>query len=156
MNLNKFIGIGRLTAEPEYRATPEGTSIAKFSIAINDKYKSKGQMVEDTFFIECTVFGASADTFLKYHHKGDQVMVEGKLKTEEWEHNGKRYSKTVLRDVSWGFADNNRNSQNAAPYQKPVPPVSSSSPAPTPAESTLPANYDPFADDFLPDTNSPI
>lgn len=167
MNLNKFIGVGRITAEPELKALPDGTSVVKFSIAINDKYKSRGEYVEDVLFVEATLFGASAESFVKFHNKGNQVLVEGKLRIEKWENNGQKYQKLVLRDVTWGFADNNRQEsqqetnyqQSNNSYRQPAPAQNAVPPATQYSQRNdeLPANYDPFADDdFVPKGESPI
>lgn len=173
MNLNKFFGVGRLTADPEFRSTPQGTSMAKFNIAINDRVKVNGEYVEKVFFIGGTIWGNSAEAFIQFHKKGDQVFVEGKLDKEEWDKDGVHYHRTVLRDVRWEFADNKRAdtspaasgatipsanqwSQPATPAQAPQPnPVQAA--AKQTGQTAMPVDYDPFADDdFIPDGTSPI
>lgn len=161
MNYNKFIGVGRLTSDPEYRSTPDGTTMARFNMAINDKYKSHGETVEETFFIGGTIWGASADAFLKFFHKGDQVLVEGKLKSDTWEKEGIKYNRTVLKDVRWEFADGKKVDLTPAADGSTIPGAdvwNNPAPAPNPvatavkqaAPTDMPSDYDPFADDDIP------
>lgn len=180
MNLNRFYGVGRLTSDPEYRSTPQGTTMARFNIAINDKYKSNGQVVEETFFIGGTIWGASADTFLQFFHKGDQVYVEGKLRDDKWEKEGVTYHRTVLKDVRWEFADGKRNpdttpAANGAtipgadtwnnPAPEPATQAATAAPKANPVAQAvsqpsnidMPSDYDPFADEDIPGSyNAPF
>lgn len=71
--MNKFIGIGRLTAEPQIKEVG-GKQLANFSIAINRAFNK-----EQTDFISCVVWGKSAEYIGKYAKKGQLVSVEGEL-----------------------------------------------------------------------------
>ena len=79
MNYNKAILCGRLTRDPASRATPSGMMICEISIAVNGRGKDK-----DTFFADCKAFGKTAELVMQYIHKGDELLVEGALKTEKW------------------------------------------------------------------------
>ena len=79
MNYNKAILCGRLTRDPASRATPSGMMICEISIAVNGRGKNK-----DTFFADCKAFGKAAELVMQYIHKGDELLVEGALKTEKW------------------------------------------------------------------------
>jgi single-strand DNA-binding protein len=85
MNLNKAIIVGRVTANPELRRTPGGTSVSAFSIATNrvwtDKVKGKQEEVE---FHNIVAWGRQAEIASQYLTKGAMVMVEGRLKTRSW------------------------------------------------------------------------
>ena len=98
MSVNKFIGIGNLGRDPEFRATADGTSVANISIACTEKYKDKqGQQKEITEWVNVVFFGKLADIVGQYVHKGQQVYIEGKLKTEKYEKDGiVRYSTKII------------------------------------------------------------
>ena len=83
--INKWIGIGNLTRDPETTHTQKNTSLCKFGIALNRKWiGSDGQAQEKATFIECTAWGKIADVIQKYCHKGKQVCIEGYLEQERW------------------------------------------------------------------------
>jgi len=83
--LNKVMIIGNLTRDPEARKTNDGTSVAKFGLAINRKWKDQqGQQKEETTFVDVDVWGNSADFCRDYLRKGNRVFVEGRLKLDQW------------------------------------------------------------------------
>jgi single-strand DNA-binding protein len=100
MSINKFIGIGHLGRDPEYRVAASGNSVANISIAVTDKYKDKdGIEKETTEWINVVFFGKLADIVEQYVKKGMQVYVEGKLKTDKYEKDGiTRYSTKVVAE----------------------------------------------------------
>lgn len=81
--MNSFIGIGNLTKEPEIRYTNNNLKVATITIAINRK--------EEADFIDCVVFDKKADIIEQYLHKGNKVAVEGRLQTNMYEKDGKKY-----------------------------------------------------------------
>jgi len=82
---NKIILIGNLTRDPEMRYSPQGTSVCKFGLAVNHKYKQGEEMKEEVTFISIVVFGKQADTCGQYLNKGSSVLVEGRLQENRWE-----------------------------------------------------------------------
>jgi len=84
-SLNKVILIGNLTRDPELRYTPSGTAVAKFGLAINDKYKQGDEWKERVNFIDITVWGAQGENCSKYLAKGRQACIEGRLQQSTWE-----------------------------------------------------------------------
>ena len=76
--LNKWIGVGRLTKNPEVKTSGE-TTVAKYSLAIDRKY-SKGEE-KQTDFISCVCFGKTAEFAEKYLHKGMKIIVVGRIQT---------------------------------------------------------------------------
>ncbi len=85
-SFNKVILIGNLTADPELQYTASGTARAKFSIAINRKYKdSSGQLHEDVTFVPIVAWGAQAENCANYLGKGRSVAVEGRLRIDSFE-----------------------------------------------------------------------
>ena len=79
--MNKVILIGRLTREPEvrYSAGENATAIARYTLAVDRKYKQEGQQSAD--FIPCIAFGRSAEFAEKYFRKGMKIAVTGRIQT---------------------------------------------------------------------------
>lgn len=85
-NFNKVILIGNLTRDPELRVTPSGTSICKFGLAVNRNYTTQdGEKREETTFVDIDAFGKPAEIISKYMAKGRPILVEGRLKLDQWE-----------------------------------------------------------------------
>lgn len=95
-DFNKVILQGRLTRSPELTYTPEGKPLAKFGLAVNRRYKQGDEKKEEVCFIDVTVFGKQAESCAQYVDKGDQVIVEGRLKQDAWEKDGAKYSRHVV------------------------------------------------------------
>lgn len=77
---NKVTLIGHLGMEPELKQTEGGYKLAKFSLATNESYKnSKGEKVTETQWHNLIAWGKTAEFLGKYVHKGNEVVVEGKL-----------------------------------------------------------------------------
>ena len=79
--MNKVILMGRLTREPEvrYSTGEKPMAIAKYTLAIDRKYKRDGEPTAD--FINCTVFGKSAEFVEKYFHQGTKIAITGRIQT---------------------------------------------------------------------------
>lgn len=84
-DLNSFVGIGRLTRDPELRYTPSGTAVCRFGLAVNRTYRNKdGDNVEDPLFINITVWGKQAEFSSQYLKKGRRIAVNGELRSNNW------------------------------------------------------------------------
>ena len=97
-NFNQFTGIGTLTRDVEIRQAGQ-TSVGNVSLAINEKYTTKsGEKREDVLFLECVLWGKTAELAGQYLAKGKQVLFSGRLKQENWEDKatGAKRSKVVL------------------------------------------------------------
>ena len=79
--MNKWIGIGRLVADPEIRYSQGGnaTCIARYTLAVNRKFKKEGE--QDADFISCVAFGKNGEFAEKYLCKGMKIAVEGRIQT---------------------------------------------------------------------------
>lgn len=77
--LNHIILQGRLTADPEKRMTSQGTPVTSFSLAVNRDYNK-----EETDFVNCVAWRNSADFVEKYFHKGDMMIVSGRLQIRNY------------------------------------------------------------------------
>jgi single-strand DNA-binding protein len=83
---NKVILAGNLTRDPELRTLPSGMAIAKFGLAVNRVYTTKeGERREEVTFIDIDSFGKQAETISKYCTKGSGLLVEGRLKLDQWD-----------------------------------------------------------------------
>ena len=113
---NRVILCGHVCREPEKRVTQGGTATCDNSIAINDRHKATdGTTIEDVTFVDLSFWGKTAETFCKYVHKGDAVLVEGRLKQDRWEYEGKSYSKLKVVVASFQFiGSKNVNTQMPA------------------------------------------
>lgn len=86
MNLNKVFVLGRLTADPQLRTTPSGTSVGTFSIATNRVWMDKsGKKQEETEFHNIVVWGRQAEIAGQFLFKGSMVLIEGRLQTRSWQ-----------------------------------------------------------------------
>lgn len=97
-SVNRVILLGRLTKDPETR-TAGSSNVTNFSVATSESYKDKttGDKKETTEFSNCVAWGKTSDIAGKYLHKGDQVYIEGKLKTRSWEKDGvTRYTTEIM------------------------------------------------------------
>lgn len=79
--MNKVILMGRLTRDPDIRYSQgeKATAVARFSLAVDRKFKQDGQPTAD--FINCLAFGKRAEFLEKYCHKGTKLVVEGSWQT---------------------------------------------------------------------------
>lgn len=77
--MNKAILIGRFTRDPEVRYTDGGTSIARFTLAVDRRFKKDGEQQAD--FIGCIAFGKTAEFVEKYFRQGMKIVVEGRIQT---------------------------------------------------------------------------
>ena len=82
---NRIILVGNLTRDPQLSYTPANTAVCKFGIATNHKWKDReGNAREEVCFVDCTAFGKAGETFNQYMSKGRPVLVEGRLKLDQW------------------------------------------------------------------------
>jgi len=85
-SFNKVILMGNLTRDPELRYTPKGTAIAKIGLAVNRVWTTEtGEKKEEVTFVDVDVFGRTAENVGQYMRKGRPIMVEGRLKLDQWD-----------------------------------------------------------------------
>ena len=84
--LNKVMIIGNLGKEPELRYTPSGRPVTTFSVAVSRSWKSSnGEHRSETEWFKIVAWGKLAEICKEYLHKGQQVYIEGRLQTRQWE-----------------------------------------------------------------------
>jgi single-strand DNA-binding protein len=84
-SVNKTLLLGRLGADPEMRAMPDGTYVCNFSIATSSVSTKSGERKEYTEWHKIVAFNKAADVAGEYLKKGSQVFVEGSLRTRKWQ-----------------------------------------------------------------------
>ena len=108
--MNKVILLGRLTKDPEVRYTQSENilAIAKYTLAVDRRFKKEGQPSAD--FINCVAFGKSAEFAEKYMTKGRLFGVIGKIQTRNYENDKKEkvYVTEVVVDEQY-FADSKKD-----------------------------------------------
>ncbi len=83
--MNKIIVIGNLGSDPEMKYTPNGQAVTSFSVASNRKYTTgTGEQREETEWFRASAFGKLAETCNQYLTKGQQVYVEGRLRSRTY------------------------------------------------------------------------
>lgn len=112
--INKVILMGRLTADPELKQTSNGTSICRFTVAVNRPYADKQTGERQADFISVTSWRSTADFVAKYFTKGRMIIVEGSLRNNDYtDQNGvKHYSMNIQADsVAFGESKNSGGNQ---------------------------------------------
>ncbi len=142
--MNKVILMGNLTREPEirYSAGESSMAIARFSIAVNRRFKRQNDQADADFF-NCTAFGKTGEFVEKYLHQGSKVLVMGRIQNDNYTNRDgqKVYSVQVIVEEiefaeSKAAASANQGSRTGSSYQAPAG-------RPTPAQAS------PVGDDFM-------
>ncbi len=99
-SFNRVILIGNLTRDPEIKYLPSGMAVSEIGLAINDRRKGQnGEWIEETTFVDITLWGRTAEVVSEYVTKGSPLFVEGRLKLDQWEKDGKKnYKLKVIGD----------------------------------------------------------
>ncbi|MEB5793325.1 single-stranded DNA-binding protein [Staphylococcus hominis] len=117
--INRVILVGRLTKDPEYRQTPNGVSVATFTLAVNRPFtNSQGEREAD--FINVVVFRRQAENVNNYLSKGSLAGVDGRIQSRNYENNeGRRVFVTeVVADNVQFLEPKNNNQQNNQSQQQ--------------------------------------
>jgi len=120
--MNKVILLGRLTKDPEVRYSQgaEPLAIARYSLAVNKRFKKQGE--PDADFIPCVAFGKTGEFAEKYFHKGQQINVVGRLQVRSWDDNeGKKRTTTEVVVEEQYFAEGKEKTLSEAVREKSKP-----------------------------------
>lgn len=83
---SKVVVAGNLTRDPEMRSTTNGNSVCNLGIAVSRQYRgSDGQNKEEVSFFNCSAWGGTGETLAKFLHKGDPVLLSGRLRQRSWD-----------------------------------------------------------------------
>ena len=111
-SVNKVFLMGNLTRDVEMRHTQSNLAIAKFSLAVNERFKDRdGNWQERANFIDCEMFGARAEAFARYLSKGRPVFIEGRLRLDQWEdkNSGQKRSRLLVVADNFEFVDSRQD-----------------------------------------------
>jgi single-strand DNA-binding protein len=158
-SFNKVILIGNLTRDPELKYTPKGTAVAKIGLAVNRSWKSEtGEAREEVTFIDVDAFGRQAEIIGQYLKKGRPLMVEGRLRLDQWDdkNTGQKRSRLGVVLESFQFLDSGRGGEGGgegggdyAPREARPQPARPSRPA-SPAAPASDPDLPPVEDDDVP------
>lgn len=146
-SFNKVILVGNLTRDPQLRYTPKGLAVAEIGLAVNRVSTNEaGEKKEEVTFVDVDAFGRTAENIGQYMRKGSPILVEGRLKMDQWDdkQTGQKRSKLKViadfvqflgaaRGDSGGAhgGEGSAESTPSAPRSRPAPPpAASSAPAP--------------------------
>ena len=101
--MNNWIGMGRLTAEPDLKYSNQNPEMAitRYTLAVD---KGRGDK-KKAIFVNCVAFGKAGEFVSKYFHKGQRVLVSGELDIQDYEKNGEKKKYTQVITNTHEFAD---------------------------------------------------
>jgi len=93
-SFNRVILLGNLTRDVEVKYLQSGMAVADIGLAVNDRRKNQaGEWVEETTFVDVTLWGRTAEVAAEYLSKGSPILIEGRLRLDQWETDGQKRSK---------------------------------------------------------------
>ena len=108
--INRVVLVGRLTRDPDLRYTNSGTSVASFTVAVDRNFTNQ-QGNREADFINCVVWGKSAENFANFTHKGSLVGIEGRIQTRSYENQqGNRVYVTEVVTENFSLLESNAES----------------------------------------------
>src|SRR6267378_5223380 len=117
-NFNKVILAGNLTRDPELKYTSKGMAIAKLGLAINRTWKNEaGESKEEVTFVDVDAFGRTAEVISQYLKKGRPILLEGRLKLDQWDdkQTGQKRSRLGVVLENFQFLDSGRGDGGGSP-----------------------------------------
>ena len=128
MSINRVAISGNIGNDPDLRQTASGVQVLSFSVAVNDRVKGEdGQWTDRPNWIDCTMFGARAQSVSRFLSKGSKVAIDGKLRWSQWERDGQKRSKVevIVDEIEFMASRSDAPSQataqpvrQQAPYQQ--------------------------------------
>ena len=138
-SFNKVILVGNLTRDPELRYTPKGMAIAKIGLAVNRNWTNEaGEKKEEVTFVDVDAFGRQAETLAQYMKKGSPLLVEGRLKLDQWDDKQTGQKRSKLGVVVEGFQFLGGGNRGEGGGEAPRRPAPASAPAPSSSEPDMP------------------
>src|SRR6266571_2226379 len=139
-SFNKVILAGNLTRDPELRYTPKGLAIAKVGLAINRTWRNEaGETKEEVTFVDVDIFGRTAENVGQYMRKGSPMLIEGRLRLDQWDdkQTGQKRSKLGVVGDYVQFLGSPRAGEGGAPAA-PRAAAAATPAAPEPPEAEAP------------------
>jgi single-strand DNA-binding protein len=148
---NKVILVGNLTRDPELRYTPKGMAIAKIGLAVNRNWTSEsGEKKEEVTFVDVDIFGRTAENVAQYMKKGRPILIEGRLRLDQWDdkQTGQKRSKLGVVAETVQFLGSPSGGGGGEGGDAPAPRRPSTPSAPAPSSTSEPDM--PPSDDDVP------
>jgi single-strand DNA-binding protein len=93
-SFNRVILVGNITRDIDLKYLQSGTAVTELGLAVNDRRKNQqGEWIDETTFVDITLWGRQAEIASEYLGKGSPVLIEGRLKLDTWETDGQKRSK---------------------------------------------------------------
>ena len=144
MSVNKVILVGRLGAEPESRAFPNGGSICNLRLATSESWKDKqtGERKERTEWHRIVLRNRLGEIAQQYLHKGSQLYIEGRIQTRKWQDQSgqDRYSTEIVGD-QMTMLDSKGSGGSAPAYDQSAPAPQAAAATPQPASPAAGPGY---------------
>jgi len=111
--MNHIVIMGRLTADPEITSSTSGTTIARFTVAVDRRFAKEGQQKAD--FFNCNSFGKQAEFVERYLKKGTKVAISGEMRLDLVQKDGKNvtYPKIAVSDIEFAESKRDQNQETA-------------------------------------------
>lgn len=136
-SFNKVILAGNLTRDPELQHLPKGTAVTKLGMAVNRTWRTEsGEQKEEVTFVDVQFFGKPAETIAQHCHKGSSLLIEGRLRLDQWEDKQTNQKRSKLNVVGETFQFLGGKKDGAS--------------EPRPAGATTGKPQSPIADDDVP------
>lgn len=138
--------MGRFTADPELRQTPQGTAVTRFTIAVDRRFRKEGGQQAD--FITCVAWRQTAEFICRYFQKGRMIAVEGQLQSRSWDgQDGKRqYATEVVVENAYFTGSKSDSGSNGTQQNGAYQSNFGSYQAPEAAQTSQPAGDSGFVD----------
>lgn len=109
--MNHIVIMGRLTADPEITSSTSGTTIARYTVAVDRRFAKEGQQKTD--FFNCNSFGKQAEFAEKYLKKGTKVVLSGEMRLDLVQKDGKNvtYPKIAVSEVEFAESKRDQNQE---------------------------------------------
>lgn len=127
---NKVMLMGNVTRDIELRYTPKQTAVAEVGIACNRRVKQGEEWVDETTFVDVTVWGRTAELAAQYLSKGRGVFFEGRLQLDQWEQDGQKRSRLKVVAESMQFLGGVKNARGSGGQDQPLKAAQQSQPMP--------------------------
>lgn len=123
--INTVALMGRLTADPELKHTPNGVAVVSFCIAVNRRFKD-----QQADFINCVAWRQTAEFICKYFGKGQMIALEGSIQTRNYtDQDGNKRNATEVLVENASFCESKKNENNSRPSPSTAAPAAAVSPS---------------------------
>lgn len=109
--MNNVVLLGNLVRDVELKHLSSGTAVGNLTLAVNRRFKkSNGDQGQETTYIDCEIWDKAAETVAQYIHQGDPLLIQGSLKSDNWEtDDGQKRSKIKVRINEFKFVGRKKN-----------------------------------------------